>query len=174
MSTKNPNNKLLILAVVSAALIAGCSSTGTKESSTPPPPPSDTSGISTSGTGTGMEGNANALGSADLTEHSVYFDYDRSEIKPEGQVVVSAWAKYLSAHPTAKARLEGNTDERGTREYNIALGERRANSVAQALEAQGVSPSQLTVISYGEERPVALGHDEAAWQQNRRCDIIQQ
>ncbi len=71
-------------------------------------------------------------------------------------------------------RLEGNTDERGTREYNIALGEQRANAVASALESRGVSAQQLSQISYGKERPVALGHDEASWGQNRRVDLVQQ
>ena len=85
-----------------------------------------------------------------------------------------SWSKFLTANPSSKVRLEGNTDERGTREYNVALGERRANSVAQDMESKGVSASQISVISYGEERPVAPGHDESAWSQNRRVDVVQQ
>jgi peptidoglycan-associated lipoprotein len=109
----------------------------------------------------------------DLSEYSVYFDFDNSEIKAEGLPVISNWAGYLVAHPTVKARLEGNSDERGTREYNIGLGERRANAVKKALEAKGVSALQLSIISYGKERPLALGHDETAWAKNRRADLVQ-
>jgi peptidoglycan-associated lipoprotein len=110
---------------------------------------------------------------ADLSQHSLYFDFDKSVIKPEGLPVVGTWAGYLVAHPTEGVRIEGNCDERGTREYNIGLGERRANAVAQALEARGVAASQVELISYGKERPLALGHDEASWAKNRRADLIQ-
>jgi peptidoglycan-associated lipoprotein len=165
---------LVALTAASMILFAGCSSDGTKDSSSSLPPTPIDSGIRTSGTGNGGMGASSLGGTADLTQHSVYFEFDRSELKPEGQAVVSAWAKYMTSHPTAKVRLEGNTDERGTREYNVALGERRANSVSQSLQSLGVSPSQLTITSYGEERPVALGHDEASWSQNRRCDLVQQ
>jgi peptidoglycan-associated lipoprotein len=103
----------------------------------------------------------------------VYFDFDSSELKPEGQALVDAWAAYLSANSGVKVRLEGHADERGTREYNVALGERRANTVQQALTASGVGASQITVSSFGEERPVAVGHDDAAWSQNRRVEIVQ-
>src|SRR3546814_8095318 len=85
-----------------------------------------------------------------------------------------AYAKYLAANPVAKVRIEGHTDERGSREYNIALGERRANTVKDALVTAGVPAAQIAVISYGEERPAAEGHDESAWSQNRRAQIIRQ
>ena len=96
-----------------------------------------------------------------------------SEINGEGQAVVDGWAAYLSANGSAKVRLEGHCDERGTREYNVALGERRANAVLQALASRGVSERQIGVSSFGEERPVAQGHDDAAWQQNRRVEVAQ-
>lgn len=98
----------------------------------------------------------------------VYFDFDKSNIKPEFQQTISENAKKLMAHPNIHVQVEGHCDERGTTEYNLALGQRRADSVRNALVAAGVNPSQLTTISYGEERPVALGHNEAAWAKNRR------
>ncbi|HUN26616.1 MAG TPA: peptidoglycan-associated lipoprotein Pal [Steroidobacteraceae bacterium] len=107
-----------------------------------------------------------------LAKRAVYFDFDSSEIKGEGVDIVAAHAKYLAAHPTLHVRLEGNTDERGSREYNIGLGERRAQSVRQAMLLQGVSDAQITTVSYGAERPVDPGHDEAAWAKNRRVDIV--
>ncbi|MBI2383513.1 MAG: peptidoglycan-associated lipoprotein Pal, partial [Gammaproteobacteria bacterium] len=103
--------------------------------------------------------------------HVIYFEFDSATITPEGLVVVDQWAKFLGANPSAKVRLEGHADERGTREYNIGLGERRANSVQEALAARGVGPRQFAIVSFGEERPVALGHDEPAWRQNRRVEI---
>jgi peptidoglycan-associated lipoprotein len=102
----------------------------------------------------------------------VYFAYDSSEISPEYVGVVAAHAAYLVKYPTAHVRLEGHTDERGSREYNIGLGERRAQAVRKALMLQGVAESQLTTVSYGEERPAADGSDEAAYAQNRRVEIV--
>ncbi|MFA5938844.1 MAG: peptidoglycan-associated lipoprotein Pal [Sinimarinibacterium sp.] len=117
---------------------------------------------------------ATAAAERALTTNIVYFDFDDTAIKPEYQSVVDNYARYLSANPAAKVRLEGHADERGTREYNIGLGERRANAVESALLAKGVNGEQLSVISYGEERPAGAGHDEAAWAQNRRVQIIRQ
>ncbi len=85
---------------------------------------------------------------------------------------MAAHAKYLASNPTARIRLEGNTDERGSREYNIGLGERRAQAVRRALLLQGASDGQLSTVSYGEERPAAAGHDEASWSKNRRVEIV--
>lgn len=101
----------------------------------------------------------------------VYFDYDKSDLKPEYNSVIAAHAKYLSSNASLKVRLEGNTDERGSREYNIGLGERRAQAVRRALMLQGVSENQITTLSYGEERPAVDGHDEAAYAKNRRVEI---
>lgn len=107
-----------------------------------------------------------------LSQRTVYFDFDSSEVKPGDREVIMAHAQYLAGNPDAKVVLEGHADERGTREYNIALGERRAKAVAQLMLLQGASQSQIDVISFGEERPVALGHDESAWSANRRVEII--
>jgi peptidoglycan-associated lipoprotein len=109
--------------------------------------------------------------SATLSGKIIYFDYDKVEIKPEYTRIVMDAAHGLVAHPGWKVRLEGNTDERGTREYNIGLGERRAQSVRRALMLQGVSDSQITTVSYGEERPAAEGHSESAWAKNRRVEM---
>ncbi len=107
-----------------------------------------------------------------LAKRTIYFDFDSSEIKGEGTDIVAAHAKYLSMHPTLHVRLEGNTDERGSREYNIGLGERRAQAVRQALLLQGAADSQISTVSYGAERPVDPGHNEASWAKNRRVDIV--
>lgn len=107
-----------------------------------------------------------------LASRVVYFDFDSSEIKGTGTDVVAAHAKYLAANGSARVRLEGHTDERGSREYNIGLGERRAQAVRRALMLQGASDGQISTVSYGEERPAVPGHDEAAWSKNRRVEIV--
>jgi peptidoglycan-associated lipoprotein len=116
----------------------------------------------------GMGGDA----TGPLARKVIYFDFDKSEIKPEFADVVAAHARNLTSHPNAKIKLEGNTDERGTREYNIGLGERRAQAVRRALMLQGVAESQLTTVSFGAERPAVEGDDESAWAQNRRVEMV--
>ena len=101
----------------------------------------------------------------------IYFDFDKSNLKPDATATLDKNAEWLSKNPTAKIRIEGNCDERGTNEYNMALGERRANSAKQYLLKLGVSADRLTTVSYGEEKPVDPGHDEAAWAKNRRDDF---
>ena len=103
----------------------------------------------------------------------VFFEFDSSEIRSEYLSVVAAHAAYLAKYPTARVRLEGHTDERGSREYNIGLGERRAQTVRKALQLQGVTDPQVTTVSYGEERPAVAGSDEAAYAQNRRVELVQ-
>ncbi|MDE2155820.1 MAG: peptidoglycan-associated lipoprotein Pal [Xanthomonadaceae bacterium] len=107
-----------------------------------------------------------------LRQRVVYFDFDKSEIKPEFQQIIACHAKYLQDRPTSHIRLEGNADERGTREYNLGLGERRGNAVSSALQAAGGSASQLEVISYGKEKPVCREHNEDCWSKNRRVEIV--
>ena len=106
-------------------------------------------------------------------KNTVYFAFDSSEIQSGDVAIVAAHASFLVKYPAAKIRLEGHTDERGTREYNIGLGERRAQAVRKALMLQGVADGQITTVSYGEERPAAEGHDEAAHAQNRRVVLVQ-
>jgi peptidoglycan-associated lipoprotein len=102
----------------------------------------------------------------------LYFDFDRSEIRPEYASVIKAHAKHMAAFGAARVRLEGHTDERGSREYNIALGERRSQAVRRALMLEGAADGQLTTVSYGEERAAVEGSDEGAYEKNRRVEIV--
>lgn len=104
-------------------------------------------------------------------EQTVYFDFDRSNIKSDFFPVLDKHAEFLIKNAGTKVVIEGHTDSRGTPEYNIALGERRAKAVQRYLVLQGVSPAQLELVSYGEERPVATGNDEQSWAQNRRVEL---
>lgn len=106
-----------------------------------------------------------------LSKRSIYFDYDSNVIKDEYKPVISAHAKYLSQNRSRRVRIEGNTDERGSREYNLALGQRRADAVKQMLELLGAPGGQIETLSFGEEKPKSQGHDESAWSENRRADI---
>jgi len=107
-----------------------------------------------------------------LRQRVVYFDFDKSEIKPEFQAQMACHAEYLRQFPDARVSLEGNADERGSREYNLGLGERRGNAVSSVLQANGGSGSQLSVISYGEERPVCTESNEGCWSKNRRVELV--
>ena len=109
-----------------------------------------------------------------LSKRSVYFDYDSDEVKSEYRPLVEAHAKYLLAHPEAKVMLQGNTDERGAREYNLSLGQRRSVSVKQVMNLLGVKDSQIETVSYGEEKAGASCRDESCWKEDRRVDIVYQ
>jgi peptidoglycan-associated lipoprotein len=105
------------------------------------------------------------------TDRSVYFDFDQFAVKPEYTALIDRQGTYLASRPTLSIKVEGNTDERGGAEYNLALGQRRAEAVLRALRIYGVKDSQMEAISWGEERPRVAGHDETAWAQNRRVDL---
>jgi peptidoglycan-associated lipoprotein len=105
-------------------------------------------------------------------EHSVYFKFDDSGVGPEYKAVVERHGHYLAEHPSVRTAVQGNADERGSAEYNLALGQRRAEAVKQALEIYGAKESQIEATSFGSEKPVATGHDESAWSKNRRADIV--
>jgi peptidoglycan-associated lipoprotein len=107
-----------------------------------------------------------------LSKRVIYFDFDKSTVKPEYRDIISAHAAYMASSASARVTLEGHADERGTREYNLGLGERRGDAVESLMEAQGARSSQLTVVSYGEERPVCRVSDEACWAKNRRVEIV--
>ncbi|HRQ63295.1 MAG TPA: peptidoglycan-associated lipoprotein Pal [Xanthomonadaceae bacterium] len=107
-----------------------------------------------------------------LRQRVVYFDFDQSVIRPEFARIIACHAKFLRDVPAAQVTLEGHCDERGSREYNLGLGERRGNAVGSALRAQGGGGGQLNVVSYGEERPVCTQSNEDCWQRNRRVEII--
>lgn len=107
-----------------------------------------------------------------LSKRVVYFDFDKSVVRPEYRGIVSAHAAYLAAHGSARMTLEGHADERGTREYNLGLGERRGNAVSGLMSAQGGRGSQMTTVSYGEERPTCRVSDDECWSLNRRVEIV--
>lgn len=160
----------VLVAGLTGLTVTGCSSQGARDESSG----SASTGAETSTISTSTTEMSAASASASLPGSRVfYFDFDRSTVKSEGMALADAWAAYLAANPGMKVRVEGHADERGTREYNMALGERRGNAVFQALVSRGVSAQQLTVLSFGEERPVTMGHDEGAWSQNRRVEIVQ-
>jgi len=106
-----------------------------------------------------------------LSKRSVYYEYDKSDIASEYRALVEAHARYLRDNPNARVTVEGNCDERGSREYNVALGQRRSEGVKKAMQLLGARDQQIEAVSFGEEKPKANGHDEAAWSQNRRSDI---
>ena len=142
-----------------------------KQTVQPTPPPENvpvTQSANTEGAFTPADLQTNAC----LRTRAIYFDFDKSDIQSQFNDIVACHAKYLRDRPMARMTLEGNTDERGTREYNLGLGERRGNAVAAALEADGASASQIKVVSYGEERPVCREHNEGCWHQNRRDNIV--
>jgi peptidoglycan-associated lipoprotein len=163
-----------VLAIAAMVAIAGCAKK--KPADLPPPPPAAPSQDTGAGAG-GNVGNGVLPGSrADFLQQAgtdtVHFDTDSSDVNAEASGILQAQARWLSAHQAVRVTLEGHCDERGTREYNLALGERRANSAKNALVAAGVSPDRISVISYGKERPVAMGSDEASWAQNRRAVTV--
>ena len=107
-----------------------------------------------------------------LSQLVVYFDYDEAEILPEFNALLQAHGRNLAANPNMQVRLEGHADERGSREYNIGLGERRSQAVRRVLMLQGAGQQQLTTVSYGEERPAASGSDDESWKLNRRVELV--
>ena len=107
-----------------------------------------------------------------LRQRVVYFDFDQDTLKPDFQAAIACHAKYLRDRPEARMNLEGNADERGTREYNLGLGERRGNAVSAAIQGNGGSAGQISVISYGEERPTCADSSEDCWSRNRRVEIV--
>ncbi|WP_305805709.1 peptidoglycan-associated lipoprotein Pal [Stenotrophomonas sp. YIM B06876] len=166
----NKSTRVLLVSLLSVAVLAGCSKK-VKEAPVAPvetAPSAPVTGPSTSG----LYGPSDLENDACLRQRVVYFDLDQDSVKPEFQAIMSCHAKYLRDRPSSRITLQGHTDERGSRAYNQALGERRGNGVSSALQANGGSASQLTVVSYGEERPVCTESNEACWAQNRRVEIV--
>ncbi|EAQ66609.1 peptidoglycan-associated lipoprotein OprL [Marinomonas sp. MED121] len=202
-------NKLGKMAVIglSAAWIAGCSTTATEtDSSSVTEAEGNTvaaqsSAANSTGSSDGsfgangngdlssviVDGNGNVVSAENATAaqkaaanakdmlvgvaHIFYFDFDKSIVRPEAREALAKHAKFLVANPDARVVLEGHADERGTREYNMALGERRAKAVSRYLTIQGVAAAQIESVSFGEEKPLEFGHDKAAWQANRRVEV---
>ncbi len=167
--------KLLIPALLSA-LIVGCSTTPLPEDTAGGAPVESRSGTVAPVVADGVDANGLPRELTDpqskLAKRSIYFDLDKYDIKPEFQDLVAAHAKYLVAHPGFKILIQGNTDERGSREYNLSLGQKRAEAVKRSLALLGAREDQIESVSLGEEKPKNPGHDEAAWSENRRADIL--
>jgi peptidoglycan-associated lipoprotein len=168
-------------AVIGAVLLGGCAHKPkpmtTPTGSTVPTDQSQASGVDTSGAVGAAVANGSGEGvsgptGAQLKNRTIYFDFDSSEIRSDYSALITAHAHYLASNASIRVRVEGNTDERGSREYNIGLGERRAQAVRRALMLQGVAESQITTVSYGEERPAVTGHSEDAWSKNRRAEVV--
>ena len=166
----------LMLIAASALMLAACGNKPLPETSSGAeavgPTTSTEGATSGSVSGSALSADQQAMEAAKAAGVIVYFDYDRAEIKPEFVPVVAAHAKYLNGNAQRKVRLEGHSDERGSREYNIGLGERRAQAVRRALMLQGVTENQITTVSYGEERPAVQGSDESAYAKNRRVELV--
>ena len=179
----------LIVAAFVALTVVGCSSTPTNEATAPVEDRSAAarhagSGASTSGTGTGgvsgqarrhrqrARGNPLRDPSSPLSKRSVYFDFDSFNVKDEYKPTIEAHGRYLQQNRSARMTVQGNTDERGSREYNIALGQKRADAVKRMLTLLGAQESQVESVSFGKEKPRAQGHDESSFAENRRDDIL--
>ena len=169
------------MAALLVSVLAACSSTGSDTGQSTTTPTTGTGGNNTADNGRAATpqgaGGTQSLTPDQLREQQMlavtvfYFDFDKSDLKPEAREALVYHANRLKANPGMHIRLEGHADERGTREYNLALGERRAQAVERYLLVQGVPSSQMETISYGEERPVDTGTTEAAYAKNRRVEI---
>jgi peptidoglycan-associated lipoprotein len=165
----NTTTRVLIAALLCTAAVA-CSK---KVKEVPPaadttPPATTDTAPATPGAYTPEDLDTDAC----LRQRVVYFDLDQDTLRPEFQSAMACHAKYLTDRPSSRMTLEGNADERGSREYNLGLGERRANAVSSALQANGGSAGQITVVSYGEERPTCTESGEDCWAKNRRVEIV--
>ncbi len=166
--------KTTLLFATCALAIAGCSK---KRPEVLPPAPSETPAATAPTDQSGANTGAVTPGSAadfqrSVTSNLIHFGLDQYDIDPEARAILDSQAEWLNRYPNVRITVEGHCDERGTREYNLALGDRRANAAKNYLAAKGVAASRITTISYGSERPIALGSDEAAWAQNRRAVTV--
>jgi peptidoglycan-associated lipoprotein len=180
----------IAVAAFVALFLAGCSTQPSQPTApiddkgttpgAPTAPGASTTGAGTGGvTGAGVPGAGTGMGASALrdpnnilSKRSVFFDFDSFVVKDEYKPLVEAHARYLAGNRQARATIQGNTDERGSREYNIALGQRRADAVKRMMTLLGAQDAQVETVSFGKEKPRNPGHDEAAWAQNRRGDIV--
>lgn len=168
-----------VLAVLAG--LYGCATTEPQESATSATPGAATSSSTPSARAARSGGVAPGSAQAPYTtpdgrpdlKRSVYFEYDQYDVKPEFRPLLETHARWLKANPKARLTVEGNADERGSREYNVALGQRRAESVTKMLVLMGARPEQIEAVSWGEEKPRSGGHDEKSWSENRRGDFVQ-
>ncbi|WP_455235159.1 peptidoglycan-associated lipoprotein Pal [Thiogranum longum] len=172
-----------IVKAVAVALVlgwlAGCGTTGGKKEGDVAVEDrggeaGDTYGATTTGVGAYGDLSIESLNdpNSPLSQRVIYFAFDSSEVAEQDRELVNAHAAFLAANPTVNVSVEGHADERGAREYNIGLGDHRAQSIRRMLELQGVAPGQITTVSYGEEKPAVQGHDESAWSMNRRVELV--
>jgi peptidoglycan-associated lipoprotein len=171
------NVRRLAIVIATAAAFAGCSTEPSQDSAAsanaqnasrasapaPAPAPAPQSSYGTA-SGLGLK-TAPAM-------RSVYYDYDKAEVTAESRKVIEANAEYLRTHPGVKVVVEGNADERGSAEYNVALGQRRADGVSKIMSLLGIPSDRIETVSFGKEKPKVKGHDESSWSQNRRSDIV--
>jgi len=162
----------IVTPLLLSAIIVGCT---TKPEPAPPPPPERQAEVATQPP---PPPPPSGYVPADLDtvpclrQREIYFDFDQDTLRPEFQAALGCHAKYMRDRPEARITLEGHADERGSRDYNLGLGERRANTISQALQANGGAGAQLTIVSYGEERPVCTQSNEDCWARNRRVNIV--
>jgi len=164
------------LAVAFALGLGGCATQGEGPETAPPPAARPAVGTATPSFPATPQGERFADRPWDdpnspLSRKLIYFDYDSSEIRQEFVPLLQTHAGYMAKHPQTRVTLEGHTDERGSREYNLALGDQRAQTVQRFMLAEGVQADQVATLSFGEEKPAAAGHGEGAWSQNRRVEL---
>jgi peptidoglycan-associated lipoprotein len=167
--------KKLTLSVLLVSMLAACASDKPAEVVSAPVAPTDTAAAPVAETAqVAAPASTDALDDANsiLAKREAFFDFDKSAVKADDKPMVQAHGQYLASKADRKVVVEGNADERGSSEYNIALGNRRADSVKKMLVVSGAKASQVATVSFGEEKPRATGHNEAAWSQNRRADIV--
>ena len=180
-------SRFLPLAFVMTLALAGCATTSQEPGADAGVEPTEDEAA---GTGTTTGTGATATGTADcpptcnftraaiedpsgmLSDRTIYFEFDSSKVQSEYMVIIKRHAAYLSQFPGVEVRIEGHTDERGSREYNVGLGSRRAESVSRLLQVYGAGDDQIETISYGEEVPAVDGHNEQAWSKNRRVELV--
>lgn len=163
------NRRNIALALIASVALSACAAKAPKQL-----PPDPGSGISSEQTGSGapIPGSQADFLAQMMGKDTIYFDTDRYNIDDADAAALTAQAQWLMRYPSKRATIEGHCDERGTREYNLALGERRANAAKNYLVSLGVGAERLSTVSYGKERPVALGSDEASWAKNRRAVTV--
>jgi peptidoglycan-associated lipoprotein len=173
------NRKVLLVVLTSVLVLGGCAGkratdagAGSEAVGSTAGSGAESSGVTTVSAGEG--GSQGALGPTGAlgSQRVIYFEFDSSEIRSDYVDVIAAHGRFLAGNASVRVRLEGHTDERGSREYNIGLGERRAQTVRRALALQGVQEAQIATVSYGEERPAAAGSDDNAYSKNRRVEIV--
>ncbi len=172
------NCRRLGLVIATATAFAGCATQGSQDNAAnsgaqsasraaapaPAPAPAPQSSFA-------LGSQSGGLKTAPMTR-SVYYEYDKSEITADGKKIIEANAEYLRTHPGVKVVVEGNADERGSAEYNVALGQRRADGVSKIMSLLGIPSDRVETVSYGKEKPKVTGHEESSWSQNRRSDIV--